>query len=54
MDATEIGSLTHVPAKPLLLKGGVIAVEYATVLAELGVGVSLDLPSPELHAIFRP
>ena len=45
MDATEIGSLPQVPAKAAaVIGGGVIAVEYATVLAELGVGVSLICP----------
>jgi NAD(P) transhydrogenase len=45
MDATEIGSLPRLPAQAAaVIGGGVIAVEYATVLAELGVGVSLICP----------
>lgn len=39
--ATEMGSLSELPNSIAIVGGGVIAVEYATVLAELGVGVSL-------------
>jgi pyruvate/2-oxoglutarate dehydrogenase complex dihydrolipoamide dehydrogenase (E3) component len=41
IDATEMGQLTDLPKAAAILGGGVIAVEYATVLAKLGVGVSL-------------
>jgi NAD(P) transhydrogenase len=36
-----MGNLISVPGAAAVIGGGVIAVEYATVLAELGVGVSL-------------
>lgn len=39
--STEMGSLPAVPSSAAVIGGGVIAVEYATVLSELGVGVSL-------------
>ena len=39
--ATEMGSLKELPNAVAILGGGIIAVEYATVLAELGVGISL-------------
>lgn len=42
--ATEMGNLKELPNAVAILGGGVIAVEYATVLAELGVGVSLICP----------
>ena len=42
--ATEMGSLPRVPRAAAILGGGVIAVEYATILAALGVGVSLICP----------
>ncbi|CAM9303321.1 unnamed protein product [Discosporangium mesarthrocarpum] len=41
VDATEIGKLTELPNAVAIIGGGVIAVEYANVLASLGVGVSL-------------
>lgn len=41
MDATEMGCLTELPNACAIIGGGVIAVEYANVLAGLGVGVSL-------------
>ena len=39
--ATEMGGLVTLPTAVAIIGGGVIAVEYATVLAQLGVGVSL-------------
>jgi thioredoxin reductase len=36
-----MGSLIDIPKAAAVMGGGVIAVEYATVLAQLGVGVSL-------------
>ena len=39
--ATEMGGLVTLPSAVAIIGGGVIAVEYATVLAQLGVGVSL-------------
>lgn len=39
--ASEMGNLNVLPNAIAIIGGGVIAVEYATVLAELGVGVSL-------------
>ena len=44
VDATEMGTLKDIPKAAAVIGGGVIAVEYATVLAELGVGVSLICP----------
>lgn len=41
VDATEMGSITELPNACAIIGGGVIAVEYANVLAGLGVGVSL-------------
>ena len=41
IDATEISTLTALPNSVVIIGGGVIAVEYATVLAELSVGVTL-------------
>lgn len=42
VDATEMGALNELPPKAAaIIGGGVIAVEYATILAELGVGVSV-------------
>lgn len=41
VDATEMGCLTELPNACAIIGGGVIAVEYANVLAGLGVGVSL-------------
>ncbi|CAM9626413.1 unnamed protein product, partial [Choristocarpus tenellus] len=41
VDATEMGTLTNLPNAVAIIGGGVIAVEYANVLAQLGVGVSL-------------
>ena len=35
--ATEMGSLTNLPSAAAIIGGSIIAVEYATVLAELGV-----------------
>ena len=42
--ASEMGQLKELPNAVAIFGGGVIAVEYATVLAELGVGVSLICP----------
>lgn len=39
--ATEIGGISELPNAIVIVGGGVIAVEYATVFAELGVGVTL-------------
>ena len=39
--ATEMGGLMDIPSSVAIYGGGVIAVEYATVLSKLGVGVSL-------------
>lgn len=42
VDATEMGALNDLPTQAAaVIGGGVIAVEYATILAELGVGVSV-------------
>lgn len=41
VDATEMGTITELPNACAIIGGGVIAVEYANVLAGLGVGVSL-------------
>lgn len=41
VDATEMGTITDLPNACAIIGGGVIAVEYANVLAGLGVGVSL-------------
>lgn len=41
VEATEMGNIGELPNAIAIIGGGVIAVEYATVLAELGVGVSL-------------
>lgn len=41
VDATEMGTITNLPDSCAIIGGGVIAVEYANVLAGLGVGVSL-------------
>lgn len=41
VDATEMGAITELPNACAIIGGGVIAVEYANVLAGLGVGVSL-------------
>lgn len=55
-----MGSITELPNACAIIGGGVIAVEYANVLAGLGVGVSLLckeevstthlLAAPSLHA----
>ena len=44
IDTTEISTLTELPKSVVIIGGGVIAVEYATVLAELSVGVTLICP----------
>ena len=44
LTATEMGNIKELPNAIAIVGGGVIAVEYATVLAELGVGVSLLCP----------
>lgn len=41
VDATEMGMIPELPEACAIVGGGVIAVEYATVLASLGVGVFL-------------
>jgi dihydrolipoamide dehydrogenase len=41
IDSTEVAALPDLPNAVCIIGGGVIAVEYATVFAELGVGVSL-------------
>lgn len=41
VDATEMGTIPDLPEACAIVGGGVIAVEYATVLASLGVEVSL-------------
>jgi NAD(P) transhydrogenase len=48
VDATEISSITNLPKAIVIIGGGVIAVEYATVYAELGVGVTLICPENAL------
>ncbi|CAM9702592.1 unnamed protein product, partial [Chrysoparadoxa australica] len=53
VDATEMGQLVGLPNAVAILGGGVISVEYATVLAKLGVGVSL-LCKPEQFMPFLP
>lgn len=50
VDATEMGTITDLPDSCAIIGGGVIAVEYANVLAGLGVGVSL-LCKDEVRAI---
>lgn len=47
LTATEMGQLKELPNAVAIIGGGVIAVEYATVLAELGVGVSLLCPEAD-------
>lgn len=41
MCATEIGGISQLPNAIAIIGGGVIGVEYATVFAQLGLGVSL-------------
>lgn len=41
VDATEMGTIPELPEACAIVGGGVIAVEYATVLASLGVEVTL-------------
>ena len=41
VDSTAMGTLSDLPKVVAIIGGGVIAVEYATVLSRLGVGVSL-------------
>uniref|UniRef100_A0A7S2Y1R6 NAD(P)(+) transhydrogenase (Si-specific) n=1 Tax=Fibrocapsa japonica TaxID=94617 RepID=A0A7S2Y1R6_9STRA len=41
VDATKASGMSELPNSILIIGGGVIAVEYATVFAELGVGVTL-------------
>ena len=41
MTASEIVNMDALPNAAAIIGGGVIAVEYATVLAKLGVGVTL-------------
>lgn len=41
VDATEMGIIPELPNACAIIGGGIIAVEYANVLAGLGVGVSL-------------
>ncbi len=48
MDATKISSMSELPVSIFIVGGGVIAVEYATVFAELGVGVTLCCPKERL------
>jgi pyruvate/2-oxoglutarate dehydrogenase complex dihydrolipoamide dehydrogenase (E3) component len=44
MDATGFASVSELPSSVAVVGGGVIAVEYATVLARLRVGVTLLTP----------
>ena len=48
IDATKISSISELPTSIFIVGGGVIAVEYATVFAELGVGVTLCCPRERL------
>ena len=41
IDSTQLSSMLDLPKSVIIIGGGVIAVEYATVLAELSVGVTL-------------
>lgn len=52
--ATEIGSLAELPNAVAIIGGGVIAVEYATVFAEMGVGVSLITKEDEFLPFLEP
>ena len=45
IDATRMASVRELPTSIAIIGGGVIAVEYATVMAKLKVGVTLLLPS---------
>jgi len=44
IDSTEMSQIVDLPRTVGIIGGGVIAVEYATVFAKLGVGVSLICP----------
>lgn len=52
--STEIGNLMEVPKAVVILGGGTIAVEYATVLSKLGVGVSLVCKDNEFVPFLEP
>lgn len=52
--STEIGNLNEVPKAVVILGGGTIAVEYATVLSKLGVGVSLVCKDKEFLPFLEP
>lgn len=41
VDASEMGTISDLPNACAIIGGGVIAVEYANIMAGLGVGVSL-------------
>ena len=48
IDSTEMSSIIDLPKSVVIFGGGVIAVEYATVYAELGVGVTIICPEDGL------
>ena len=52
--ASEMGAIKELPNAVAIIGGGVIAVEYATVLAELGVGVSLICPEASFMSFLDP
>eukprot|EP00601_Ochromonadales_sp_CCMP2298_P028597 CAMPEP_0173333288 /NCGR_PEP_ID=MMETSP1144-20121109/4794_1 /TAXON_ID=483371 /ORGANISM="non described non described, Strain CCMP2298" /LENGTH=399 /DNA_ID=CAMNT_0014278205 /DNA_START=189 /DNA_END=1384 /DNA_ORIENTATION=- len=54
VDSTEMGGVGELPNAVAILGGGVIAVEYATVLAELRVGVTLICAEGEFMPFLEP
>jgi len=54
VDSTEMGSIQNLPNAVVVIGGGVISVEYATVLAELGVGVTLICPEEQFMPFLEP
>ena len=52
--ATEMGGLMEIPSSVAIFGGGVIAVEYATVLSKLGVGVSIICKDNEFVPFLEP
>jgi pyruvate/2-oxoglutarate dehydrogenase complex dihydrolipoamide dehydrogenase (E3) component len=54
IDSTEMSAISELPKAVAIIGGGVIAVEYATVLAELGIGVTLLCPEDGLLPFLDP
>lgn len=54
IDSTEMGQISNLPNAAAVIGGGIIAVEYATVLAKLGVGVSLLCKDEEFMPFLPP